>query len=181
MVSNAVTVSPFSINVTNNTKSYTIGGSPIAGSTGLVKNGTNTLTLSGTNNTFTGEIVINAGSLTIGGAGQLGGGTYAYGITNNGSFIYGSSANQTMSGAVSGPGSYIMNGTGTNTLAVDQPLTGGIFVNNRVLRVTAGNFDAQFTPSLVTINPNEILLGDNYHALGYSTTVFINGGIGDEL
>jgi len=175
MVSNTVTVSPGNFSVNNSLKPYTISGLPIAGSTPLTKTGTNSLTLNGAN-TFTGNIAIAAGTLTIGGAGVLGGGVYAGAITNNGTFIFASTADETNSGAISGSGSLVKNGTGTLTLSVNEPLTGGITVNSGTLRVTTDDFGGQFSPSLVTINTNGTLLNDNYHALGYETSLFINQG-----
>ena len=124
-VSNTVTVSPSSITVSNTTKAYTIGGSAIAGGAGLTKSGTNALTLTGTN-TFAGDITLNAGTLTIGDAGQLGGGTFAAGISNNGAFNYLSSAEQTLSGIISGAGTLAKNGTGTLTLKGSNTFTGSV-------------------------------------------------------
>jgi len=58
------------ITVAANAGAVTIG-TLVAGSGGIVKNGSSTLTLSGAN-TFTGGIVINAGTLIIGADGNLG-------------------------------------------------------------------------------------------------------------
>src|SRR5205823_12574589 len=61
------TVSPASVIVTNNTLAYTFTGSgKISGSTGLTKQGTNTLTIAaaGTNN-YTGPTVISGGTLSV--------------------------------------------------------------------------------------------------------------------
>jgi len=55
---------------------------PITGAGSLSKSGPATLTLTGVN-TFSGSTTISAGTLNIGGAGQLGSGTYAATITNN--------------------------------------------------------------------------------------------------
>ena len=64
------TVSPASVTV-NATKNYTISGSGgIAGSTGLTKNNTGSLTLGGVN-TYTNATTINAGTVTFAGSGAL--------------------------------------------------------------------------------------------------------------
>jgi fibronectin-binding autotransporter adhesin len=62
-------VHPASITVNNNTKTYNItssGGNNIAGSTGLAKSGSGTLTLSGGANTYTGVTTIGGGTLRVG-------------------------------------------------------------------------------------------------------------------
>ena len=78
----------------------------------LTKQGAATLTLTGPN-TYPGITTINAGALTLTGDGLLGGGTYPGPILNNGAFNYGSSAVQTLSGAISGNGSLSKSGDGT--------------------------------------------------------------------
>ena len=125
LVTNAVTVSPGGILVTNTTKNYTISGSAIAGNGSLTKSGSGTLILGGAN-TYTGPTTISAGTLTIGGAGLLGGGTYATNITNNGDFYYNSSANQILSGNISGAGALDneANASGTLTLSASNSYSG---------------------------------------------------------
>ena len=124
LVTNAVTVSPGGILVTNTTKNYTISGSAIAGNGSLTKSGAGTLILGGAN-TYTGPTTISAGTLTIGGAGLLGGGTYATNITNNGDFYYNSSANQILSGNISGTGKLEHHANGTLTLSGTNSYSGG--------------------------------------------------------
>ena len=68
--------------------------------------------------------------LTIGGAGQLGsGGSYSSGIVNGGKFIYDSSANQTLSGVISGAGTLTQNGSGQLTLSGANTFTGKITIS----------------------------------------------------
>jgi fibronectin-binding autotransporter adhesin len=75
-----------------------------AGSVELIQNSASSgLTLSGAN-AFTGPITISAGTLSIGSAGNLGNGTFAGDITNNGALVYGGTATQTFSGVISGSG-----------------------------------------------------------------------------
>ena len=104
LVTNAVTVSPGGIIVTNPTKNYIISGNAIGGSGSLIKSGSGTLSLTNLTCAYTGPTIINAGTLRIDGTSQLGGGVYAANITNNGTFYYKSSTSQTLSGNIRGTG-----------------------------------------------------------------------------
>jgi autotransporter-associated beta strand protein len=111
----------------------------IAGATALKKaNDDGTLTLGGVN-TYTGDTSILGGTLTIGGAGQLGSGTYAGAMINSGTFDYHSSAAQTLSGVISGGGSLVQNGSGTLTLNGASNYTGSTTVNSGTLQIGGGN------------------------------------------
>jgi autotransporter-associated beta strand protein len=66
------TVSPASFSVNNSSGNYTFtGAGSIAGSAGLVKNGTGSLAFS-TNNTYTGTNTINSGTVVVNTSGNLG-------------------------------------------------------------------------------------------------------------
>ena len=143
----------------------------IADGTGVLnfkKQGAGTNILTGTN-TFTGIITIDAGSgpLSIGGAGQLGSGSYAGNIAlSGGTFSYDSSANQTLSGVISGVGSLVLNGPGTlritnsgnsysgPTIINSSTLVGKPgSVNSAVLTMNGGTFDLNGnTVQLVSLN-----------------------------
>ena len=72
-------VSAGTLQFNNSAVNYTVNSSDaigITGATAVVKSGTGTLTLAGANS-YTGNTTISAGTLTIGSAGQLGGGNYA--------------------------------------------------------------------------------------------------------
>ena len=129
----------------------------IAGTAGLAKaNDTGTLTLSATN-TYTGITVINGGTLTIGGAGQLNSGSYAANIYNYGAFTYGSSAPQTLTGVISG--------TGTMTINSGTVVLGG------------GNINTY--SGVTTINGGTLQLGQSgaFGNLGSgSTSIVVNSG-----
>jgi autotransporter-associated beta strand protein len=126
------------------TQSLTIGGAgnttisnAIATSTGtLTKDGAGTLTLSGAN-TYTGATTISAGTLEIGAAGRLGGGSYAGAITNNAAFIYSGTNAQTLSGVISGTGDLTKNGTGTLTLSGANTYTGTTTISAGTLTLGA--------------------------------------------
>ena len=93
-------------------------------------------------NTYTGNTIISNGTLEIRGAGQLGGGNYAGNIINNDStpspFTFGSSANQTISGNISGTMEFIKDGSGTLSLSGATNHTGNTTVNNGTLALGDG-------------------------------------------
>ena len=108
----------------------------------LTKNGSGTWTLCGVN-TYSGVTTINAGTLVIGGAGQLDSGNYATNLVNNGAFNYASSAAQTLGGVISGTGSLTNSGsgiltlTGTNTYkGVTTVSSGGLLLSGNSSAVT---------------------------------------------
>ncbi|HEU6448987.1 MAG TPA: LamG-like jellyroll fold domain-containing protein [Verrucomicrobiae bacterium] len=128
-------VAPYSIVFSNSSLSYTINStnsSGIGGEATLTKWGTGTVTLN-TTNTFTGDTVIMAGTLSIGGAGELGGGNYSGNIANYGTFNYASSAAQRLDGNISLAGSLSKGGSGTLTLTKANDYTGATTVGGGVL------------------------------------------------
>ncbi len=140
-------VAPGSTTFDNNSKDYVLSSSGTFGiETGsLIKRGTGSLTLN-TVNAFTGSTTIDGGSLTIGGAGQLGGGNYVGTIINEGSLIYSSSAFQTLAGIVSGSGSITQNGPGNLTLSSANTFFGGLKVKGGT--VVLGNNNAAGTGTI---------------------------------
>jgi autotransporter-associated beta strand protein len=136
MVSNTVTISPASIIVNNMNKGYAIGGGTINCAGALTKSGTNTLTLTGPV-TIGGAVTISAGTIAIGGAGQLNSGSFAPNITNNGVLNYISSVAQTLSGVISGTGILIQNGGGLLTLSGVNSYTGVTLINGGTLNIGA--------------------------------------------
>ena len=107
-------------------------------------------------NTF-GPLTINAGTLTIGGSGSLGSGSYSSAITDNGTFIYNSTAAQTLSGVIYGTGALIQSGSGKLTLSGNNTFSGPVTINGGILSV---NSIADFNSS----------------ALGLGTSVTLGGG-----
>jgi len=84
----------------------------------LTKSGAGTMVLNGTN-TYTGTTTISAGTLSVGGAGVLGGGNYDGNIeivASNSTLVMGSTANQTLGGIISGAGALVKTNAGTLTI-----------------------------------------------------------------
>ncbi len=169
------------------------------GNIDLINNSTNTLTLnavianntsastlgvSGTGvtilnavNTYTGVTTIATGAtLQIGGAGQLASGTYAGNITDNGSLVYASSANQTFSGALSGAGSLTKSGASVLTLSgINSSYTGSVVINAGTLALST-NTTALGTSNNITLGGNNAAFdfGNSIAAVGQLT---VAGGI----
>ncbi len=137
------------------------GGGDAAG-TVLTKAGAGVLQLTGVN-TLSRSFDIAAGTLDIGGAGQLGSGNYSPNITNSSVLRFSTSANQTLTGVISGTGSLMKSGTGNLILDATQTYTGPTSVTAGKLTVT-GQLDAA---SAVTISGSGVLTG-----LG-----FVNGAV----
>ncbi|MES2924065.1 MAG: autotransporter-associated beta strand repeat-containing protein [Verrucomicrobiota bacterium] len=128
--------------------------------------GTPILTLTGVN-TYQGNTTIGTGTtLTIGGAGQLGSGSYAADIANEGILNYASSANQTLSGDIIGSGTLTKAGGSTLTLSGTNTYTGATTVNGGKLVL-----DSSITSS-VTVNNTATLSGQG----GITGNVTVNSG-----
>ena len=110
-----------------------------AAGSGLTITGQGAVLLGGVN-TYTGPTIISSGTLTIGGAGQLGGGAYAanIAIAKNTAFIYNSTAAQTLSGVISGAGPLMQNGPGTLTLAAANTYSNATLINAGTLALGTG-------------------------------------------
>ena len=104
----------------------------------LIKNGAGTVALTSSANeltTLSQTITINAGTLEIGGAGRLNVGNYSKAITNDGTFKYNSSADQTLSGVISGSGALTQSGAGTLTLSGANTYTGATTITAGTLQL----------------------------------------------
>ena len=122
------------------------------------------------------DLDIDAGVLEIGGSASLNGGTFTAAITNDGTFRYGSSAAQTMSGIISGTGALTKLGSGNLTLSGANAFTGATLVSAGTLTVSAG---ALAGTSGITVN-GAIFAAANYNlaatlALDTTATATISG------
>ena len=129
------------------------------------------LTLGGAD-TYAGGTTIGSGAtLTIGGAGTLGSGaTYAGAITDSGTFVYNSTSAQTLSGVISGAGALTQNGSGTLTLSGTKTYTGPTTISAGTLALGAGG---SIGASLVTVSSGATLSNatTNTCAIGGATTL----------
>jgi autotransporter-associated beta strand protein len=162
------------LNVGSNNTSAAYSGSLSGVAGGLNKLGTGTLTLTGTN-TYTGPTEILGGTLTIGGAGQLGNGDYAGAISNNMALVYGSTANQTLSGVISGTGSLTQQAgvlllNGVNTYSGETTVSGGTLGGTGTISgpVSASAGSGVLAPSLGTGGSN---------TLNLASTLTLNSGL----
>jgi PA14 domain/Chitobiase/beta-hexosaminidase C-terminal domain len=188
-------VSPSSMTFSNSANNYTIGsigGFSIAGSGGLTLAGTGTVTLNNTN-TFSGvTTIVTNGTLVIGGAGRLGGGTYAANITDNGTLNYGSTASQNITGIISGTGGLTLNAPVSTVLTIGPgtssttwyTYTGPTVVNSGELDFNFGNNPTSgihYSSSLTINNGGTVKVLGSSALEGYTVTannlpITINAG-----
>jgi fibronectin-binding autotransporter adhesin len=121
---------PGAVTVNNTTYNYALSGSGFGGATGLVKSGTGLLTLAG-DNTFTGGLTINGGTVNVAGTSALG--------ANNGQITVASGAQLNYKGiAINAARSYSLTiaGDGPDNLGAVINDTANIGANSRILNLT---------------------------------------------
>lgn len=108
---------------------------PNGGALTVIKNGTGNVTITNANTSQNNGYSINAGTLTVGGAGLLGGPSGVFGgtLSIGGTLSYQSTASQTIASAISGIGALtqgagILTLTGNNTRTGTTTVTGGTLI-----------------------------------------------------
>ena len=136
-------------------------------------------------NTYTGPTTLSGGTLLIGSAGQLGSGSYAAAITNNGVFNYGSTALQTLSSVISGSGAVTESSTGQLTLLGANTYSGGttisgtgtiLFTNDAALGAAGGGVTFTASGTLAVTNNGVLPIG-TVMTIGAGRTITVNSGV----
>ena len=162
---------------------YTLSGSPITGPTTLVKNGSGKATLLN-NNTNTGAVTINAGTVAVGDGGNTGtlGGTGDITIGAAGTLEFNRSDAQTLNRRFTGGGTLVKNGaasltTSTSGNNADVIVNGGTFV------ARGGGFNTGYlVGKTITVNAGATLdtavhsMGSSVGGGGNPPAVVLNGG-----
>jgi autotransporter-associated beta strand protein len=165
----------FTVNKVSGTDSY---GGIIQNVGTFIKDGAGTLSLTHANNntTFPGALTVNNGVLELGGAGRFNAGSYngAISLSSASSVLQiATSANQTLSGAISGSGSLVKSSTGTNTLSGANSYAGGTTISGGTLVASHANALGD-AAGAVTVSTNGVLrVNANMTRTG---TVTVNGG-----
>lgn len=142
-------VLPTTVTVTGSTNYTFYGAGDISGSTTLIKNGPNALTILNTN-TFSGTVFLNSGTLAIGNATTNG--SLAAPIADNAALVFTTPADQTASNLLSGTGSFTKLGAGTLTLTTNSTLTGITTIGAGTLALGSGSISGALGNGLVTNN-----------------------------
>lgn len=127
---------------------------PITGSGALTKTGAGTLITAQTN-TYSGDTIINGGTLQIGAGASTG--SVAGNIVNNANLILNRSDNLTLSNQISGNGTFTKQGSNTLTLTADNPFTGTTVIPAGVLNLGVGGSTGSIEGDIVnngTVNFN---------------------------
>ena len=123
-----------------NTDDNTMGGTIIDGPGGITtlgKNGAGTWLLTGTN-TYSGNTVINDGTLQLGNGGITGSVASASIIVAAGTLAFDRIDSSTVDGTISGAGNVLQKGSGTTVLTATETYTGGTTIADGTLQLGNG-------------------------------------------
>ena len=139
----------FTVSGTLNVTGTFTGARSVSANFSLVKAGSGTMTLSGSN-AYTGTTTISAGTLQIGAGGTTG--TLGSGaVTDNGSLVFNESVNVQVGNAISGTGSLTQSGTGTVVLTNSNSY-GTTTINTGGLQIGVGGSTGSLGTGAVTDN-----------------------------
>lgn len=150
-VSLAQALHPTSVTVAGSTSYAFNGPGSLDGPGNLTMNGSGTLLLETTNNTYSGGTLISSGTLQIG-DGTISSGVGSGPVTNNSAIVAmpGTALNETISGPISGSGSLTLSSGGVLYLAASNSYTGNTLVNGGTLALT--NAGSISDSAAVTVN-----------------------------
>ncbi len=134
----------------NVTGTLTVNGA-ISGAGAVTNDGSGTVILAN-NNSYSGDTIINAGTLQIGTGGAAGSLNNNGNITNNGTLVFNTTGNFNMNGFIAGTGSFTKQGTGLLKLLGTETYTGVTTIaSGGVLQIFSGN-QGVFGPGNIVVN-----------------------------
>lgn len=146
----------------------------ISGAGTFTKVSGETVVLTGAN-THTGPLTVSAGTLRLGGAGVLGGGSYAGALTNNATLNIDTTAAQTISGAITGTGRLVKSNSGTLTVTGPNAYTGGTVVQSGIVALGA-DFTMAGTNGFSMQAAAAPVAGADYGAMSVTSGTLTYGG-----
>jgi fibronectin-binding autotransporter adhesin len=173
----------------------------ISGLGGIIQAGNGTLTLTA-NNTLSGVIAINAGTVQLGTGGTSGSISNAASVVNSGTLVFNNSGTTSYPKVISGTGNVVQQGTGALVISTNETYTGNTIISNGSVVLTASGsisntaaivinagavLDASAVPGGLTLRnsaPGEILagsgkiIGNVTTAPGTTVTPGTNGVLG---
>jgi autotransporter-associated beta strand protein len=175
------TLTPGSLTVSNNTKTYTLGGvsGKISGSVALNKRGTGTLILDdGGGNDFSNGVAIASGTLQVGNNDSAGNLPQTGNIVNNGALIFNRVDLITVPNVISGSGTLTQNSIGSLMLSGANTFTGAVTVAQGTLQI--GNNSALGTTNGTTTIANGATLDfvANANNIGQEIVSVSGSGVG---
>lgn len=152
-------------------------------STSILKTGPGEVLFDYSNINLRGTITISSGSMIFGSTSRIASGSYSQNIINSGTFHYSSSANQILSGTMTGGGNIIKSSTGKLTLAGITNPTGSFTINSGTVSIASNQYNTLGTaagqpgPSNIIINSGGVLSTDNTTNNAHNVKIVtLNGG-----